>query len=118
MRKLNSRFSMGLAATALAASLASPASKACGEVSITNMNWASSQVITAVSVFIMEQGYGCKVTKVPSATIPAVTSMAETNKPDIATEIWLNSAAIYPDLVKKGKVKTLTKVLSDGGEEA
>ena len=118
MRKLNSRFSMGLAATALAATLASPASKACGEVSITNMNWASSQVITAVSVFIMEQGYGCKVTKVPSATIPAVTSMAETNKPDIATEIWLNSAAIYPDLVKQGKVKTLTKVLSDGGEEA
>lgn len=91
--------------------------QACGEVSITEMNWASSQVITAVAKFIMEQGYGCKVVNVPSATIPAVTSMAETNKPDIATEIWLNSAAIYPKIEAEGKVVTLTNVLSDGGVE-
>ena len=37
-----------------------------GEVSITEMNWASSQVITEIAKFLMEQGYGCKVTKVPS----------------------------------------------------
>ena len=97
--------------------MSTSANAACGEVSITDMNWASSQVVTAVSVFIMEQGYGCKVTKVPSATVTAVASMAETDKPDIATEIWLNSAAVYPKLVKDGKVMTLTNVLSDGGEE-
>jgi len=97
--------------------MSSSANAACGEVSITDMNWASSQVVTAVSVFIMEQGYGCKVTKVPSATVTAVASMAETNKPDIATEIWVNSAAIYPKLVEEGKVMTLANILSDGGEE-
>ena len=96
--------------------MTSPAS-ACGNVSITEMNWASSQVVTAVAKFIMEQGYGCKVKKVPSATVTAVASMAETNQPDIATEVWLNSAALYPKLVEQGKVKTLANVLSDGGEE-
>ena len=84
---------------------------------ITEMNWASSQVVTAVAKFIMEQGYGCKVKTVPSATVHAVASMAETNKPDIATEVWINSAALYPKLDEQGKVKTLTKVLSDGGVE-
>ena len=47
------------------------AEAACGEVTITEMNWASSAVVTAVSKFIMEQGYGCSVVKVPSATLPA-----------------------------------------------
>ncbi len=93
------------------------AQAACGEITMTEMNWASSQVVTGVAKFIMEQGYGCKVTLIPSATITAVASMSETNKPDIATEIWVNSAALYPKLVKAGKVITLTNVLSDGGEE-
>ncbi|MGI9424889.1 MAG: glycine betaine ABC transporter substrate-binding protein [Hyphomicrobiaceae bacterium] len=106
-----------IGAAAATSMMSSVAVAKCGEVSITEMNWASSQVVTAVAKFIMEQGYGCKVTKVPSATVTAVASMAETNKPDIATEIWLNSAALYPKLVKEGKVKTLTNVLSDGGEE-
>lgn len=107
-----------VSAIALSASLGATAAFAdCGEVSITDMNWASSQVVTAVSKFIMEQGYGCAVTAVPSATVTAVASMAETNKPDIATEIWLNSAAAYPGLVEEGKVVTVANILSDGGEE-
>jgi glycine betaine/proline transport system substrate-binding protein len=113
------RMTLRVAAAALGTSMLATNAMAadCGEVSITEMNWASSQVVTAVAKFIMEQGYGCKVVTVPSATIPAVTSMAETNKPDIATEVWINSAAAYPGLVEAGKVRTLTQVLSDGGEE-
>ena len=90
----------------------------CGEVTITEMNWASGQVVTAVSKFLMEQGYGCKVTKVPSATVTAITSLAETGKPDIVTELWVNSTPSYPKLEAEGKVKTATDVLSDGGVEA
>ncbi len=112
------RFVLGVIGLAAGASMLSSAAQAeCGEVTITEMNWASSAVITAAAKFIMEQGYGCKVVKVPSATLPAVTSIAETGKPDIATEIWLNSAPVYRDLEKAGKVKTATNVLSDGGEE-
>ena len=97
--------------------LLSPAyAKKC-DVSITEMNWKSSQVVTEVAKFIMENGYGCKVTKVPSATVPAATSLAENNKPDIATEIWYNSAPVYGELVEAGKVKNAANVLSDGGVE-
>ena len=93
------------------------ASAKCGEVTITEMDWVSSAFITAVSTFLMEQGYGCKVTKIPSATITAATSLAETGKPDIATEMWVNSAPVYKKLEEKGKVISIAKVLSDGGEE-
>ena len=98
--------------------MASPVQAAeCGEVSITEMNWASSQFVTAVSAFLMEQGYGCKVTKVPSATVTAAASLAETGKPDIATEMWVNSSPVYEKLEKDGKVTTIAKVFKDGGEE-
>ncbi|MEQ9547395.1 MAG: ABC transporter substrate-binding protein [Marinobacter sp.] len=90
----------------------------CGEVSITEMNWASNTVVTSVAKFIMEQGYGCDVTVVPSDTIPAVTSVAENGEPDIVTELWLNSAGeAYLKLEEQGKVERLGKVLDPGGVE-
>ncbi|MEO1649379.1 MAG: ABC transporter substrate-binding protein [Pseudomonadota bacterium] len=89
----------------------------CGDVTITEMNWPSAQVVTAVSKFLMEQGYGCKVTKVPSATVTAAKSLSETGKPDIATELWLNGAAAVKNVMKEGKVVELNRVLSDGGIE-
>jgi len=116
MRKIFTMFAGAIVGVMMMPSTAS-AQSACGEVTMTDMNWASSQVVTGVAKFIMEQGYGCKVTMIPSATVTAVASMSETNKPDIATEIWVNSAALYPKLEKAGKVVTLTNVLSDGGEE-
>jgi glycine betaine/proline transport system substrate-binding protein len=114
--------SLKLAAVAVAMSAAvgvtaSDARADCGEVSITEMNWASASVVTNVAKFIMEQGYGCKVKVVPSATVTAATSLAENGKPDIVTEMWYNSAPVYQKLEKEGKVQTIAKVLSDGGEE-
>ena len=96
---------------------ASDAHADCGEVSITEMNWASASVVTIVAKFIMEQGYGCKVSVVPSDTVPAATSLAENGEPDIATEMWINSAPVYQKLEAEGKVKTIANVLSDGGAE-
>lgn len=89
----------------------------CGAVSITEMDWASSQVVTAVSAFLMEQGYGCEVQKVPSSTVPALTSLAETGEPDILTEVWANSTPAYGPLLEDGKLVELGNVLSDGGIE-
>jgi glycine betaine/proline transport system substrate-binding protein len=90
----------------------------CGEVSITEMNWASAQVVTAVSAFLMENGYGCEVSVVPSDTVPAVTSVAENGEPDIVTELWLNSTGeAYSKLEEQGKVVRLGKVLEPGGVE-
>jgi len=109
---------LGLAAAA-AMSMPSPATAAeCGDVSITEMNWASSQIITEVSKFLMEQGYGCTVEKVPSATTTSVASLAENGEPDIVTELWLNSTGdVYEKLEAEGKVKRLGEVFSPGGVE-
>jgi glycine betaine/proline transport system substrate-binding protein len=97
---------------------ASAAAADCGDVSITEMDWASSAVVTAVSKFLMEQGYGCTVQVVPSSTVPALTSLAETGEPDILTEVWANSTPAYEPLLADGKLVELGNVLSDGGVEA
>ncbi|WP_349362499.1 MAG: ABC transporter substrate-binding protein [Roseitalea porphyridii] len=108
-----------LAATAtLALSVGTlPAKADCGEVSITQMDWASAAIVTAVSSFLMENGYGCDVTTVPSSAIPALASVAENGNPDIVTELWTNAAPAYARLRDEGKVVELNKVLSDGGVE-
>jgi len=112
MRKLTS------AAMLCALSVPGLAQAECGEVSITEMGWASNTVVTNVANFIMEQGYGCDVTIVPSDTVPAVTSVAENGEPDIITELWLNSAGeAYLRLEEQGKVERVSRVLDPGGVE-
>lgn len=106
-----------LAAATLVLAGAGTASAECGEVTITEMDWASSAVVTAVSKFLMEQGYGCAVTTFPSSTNPAITSVAETGTPDILTELWVNTAPGYPELRDAGRIDPLADVLSDGGQE-
>jgi len=106
----------GLAAGIFA--LPTVAAAECGEVSITEMNWASASVVTTVAKFIMGQGYGCEVTVVPSDTVPAVTSVAENGEPDIVTELWLNSTGeVYEKLEAEGKIKRVAEVLQPGGVE-
>jgi glycine betaine/proline transport system substrate-binding protein len=107
---------MGAAFTATVCA-AGVAKADCGDVTISEMNWASSAIITAVSEFLMEQGYGCNVTRVPTATVPALTSLTETGEPQIVTEVWPAVATIYNDMVADGTVVTLTNVLPDGGED-
>ncbi len=106
------------AVLAMGVSGATAASADCGEVSITEMDWASSAIVTSVAKFLMEQGYGCTVTTVPTTTVPAMTSLAETGEPDILTELWTSYTPVYEELREAGKVVELSKVLSDGGVEA
>ena len=111
MRKL------AIAATFGAFALPAAAQAECGEVSVGEMNWASASIITNITEFLMEQGYGCDVTVVPSATTTAITSLAENNEPDVVPELWVNSAPLYFKLEEQGKVQKATDVFSDGGSE-
>ena len=107
-------------ACALVAGLAAGGAQAaqeCGEVSITEMDWGSAIIVTQVAKFLLEQGYGCSITVVPSASTPALASVSETGEPDIITEIWTNGAPAYIPLLEAGKINELTHVLSDGGVE-
>lgn len=113
------KFSMVLSGTALATALSATGALAdCGDVSITEMDWASSAVVTHVASFLMTNGYGCNVALIPSSTTPAMTSIAETGEPDILTELWVNSSPVYEELRDSGKLVELNDVLSDGGVEA
>lgn len=108
-----------LSVAAFAGAAPSLAAAECGQVSITEMTFSSAIITTEIASFLMEQGYGCKVTRVPSDTIPALTSLAENNEPDIVTELWVNSAgAAYDKLKEDGVITDLTKVLKPGGLEA
>ena len=117
------RRALGATTIAAAAALGGTAALAeahtgtCGDVTITEMNWASSAIITEIAKFLMEQGYGCTVSKVPSSTTPSLVSVAETGKPDIVTELWINGAPSYEELQEEGKITTAADVLADGGLE-
>ncbi len=90
---------------------------ACGQVSVGAMGWASGEALAALTGFVLEQGYGCEVTIVPTDTVPAVTSLAENGQPDIVPEVWVNSATVYAGLEAEGKVITASNTFSNGGEE-
>ena len=107
-----------ITAAGLSATTALADGHGCGEVSITQMDWASAAVVTSVAEFLMTQGYGCDVTVVPTTTVPAITSVAETGEPDIITELWTSYTEVYNELVAAGKLVEMSKVLSDGGVEA
>lgn len=110
------KLAIGVVCGALAIPAAAQAD--CGEVSITEMNWASAQVVTNVAKFVMEQGYGCTVNVVPSDTVPAITSVSENGEPDIVTELWENSAGdAYKKLKSEGKLVEVGAVLDPGGVE-
>lgn len=112
------KMTLAIAGVVVAAFSSATHAGQCGKISITEMNWSSSQLVTSVTKFLLEQGYQCSVQTVPSSTTPAVTSVAETGQPDILTELWLQSAPAYKGLEEQGKVITVGNVLSDGGQDA
>lgn len=90
----------------------------CGEVTIAEMNWASAGVAAHVDKMILESGYGCKAALVTGDTMPTFTSMNEKGEPDIAPEMWVNSAReVLEKAVAEGRLLQLAPILSDGGVE-
>ena len=94
------------------------ADAACGHVSIAEMTWASAAVAAHIEGIILAEGYGCESELVPGNTVPTVTSMTEKNEPDIAPEIWINSAReVVERAVDEGRLVIAGEILADGGEE-
>jgi len=105
------------AAVSISGSAFAAGHSACGEVSVGAMGWASGETIAALQAFVLEQGYGCEVTIVPTDTVPVVTSLAETGQPDIVPELWSNSVPAFDGLVDEGKVIIAGNTFANGGEE-
>jgi glycine betaine/proline transport system substrate-binding protein len=108
-----------LASTALAAALVGVAGAAsaaeCGDVTISNMNWQSAEVLANIDKIVLNAGYGCNAELVVGDTVPTLTSMTEKGQPDVAPEGWVD---LLPDVVQKGiadkKLVSTVEALSDG----
>lgn len=90
----------------------------CGALTVGQMGWASAEIMSEVTKFLLEQGYGCKIDLVKTDPIPAMTSIAENGEPQIMTDLWLNSVGeAYVKLEEGGKMVTLGPALDPGGVE-
>ncbi|MER0237112.1 ABC transporter substrate-binding protein [Fulvimarina sp. MAC8] len=109
------------ASTILAAGLFGAATSASAQecdVTISNMNWASAEVMAAIDKLILEEGYDCSANLIPGDTMPTFASMTEKQQPDVAPEMWVNQFREQIDAAaEEGTVKFGAEVLSDGGEE-
>ncbi|MCF7353368.1 ABC transporter substrate-binding protein [Vibrio sp. CK2-1] len=110
---------LGLSSLLLASSFPlSAVASECGTVSIADMNWSSATLMANVDKFILENAYDCDVELVPGDTVPTTTSMVEKGEPDIAPELWSNSAKeLLENGVKEKRLRFAVQSLSDGGEE-
>ncbi len=92
------------------------AASACGELTISSMNWQSAEVLASLDKFILTAGFGCDAEVIVGDTIPTITSMIEKGKPDVAPETWVD---LLPDViaggVKEGKLVETGAALVDGG---
>ena len=93
----------------------------CGtsdEITIANMTWLSAQMLAEITHIVLTKGYGCNAKLVPGNTVPTATSMLTKNKPHIAPELWVSTAAaIWAKMAKKGNVYSAGEVFSGGGKE-
>lgn len=93
----------------------------CGtddEIQVASMTWLSGGVMAHITQRILAEGYGCKAKVVPGDTVPTATSMLTKNKPHIAPELWLSTAAaIWEKMKKKGNVYKAGDVFASGGNE-
>ncbi len=83
------------------------------------MNWESAAVAAHVYKTILEKGYGCDVELVPGGHgADHHLHDREGRTPDLAPEIWINSAReVVGRAVKEGRLKIAGEILKDGGEE-
>jgi len=82
----------------------------CGEVTIANMTWQSSELLAHVDQIILSSGYGCKAEVVAGDTVPSAVSMIEKGSPDIIPESWVN---VIPDIIERGLAEKRVIVVSD-----
>lgn len=110
-----------LAALTFALGAMSPsfAQAECGDVTIAEMTWASTQAAARVDQFILKHGFGCNAETVPGDTVPTATSMSEKAIPDIAPELWLNNVKeIVDKAVAEGRLVIAGDVLQDPAKNA
>ncbi|MEF2070664.1 ABC transporter substrate-binding protein [Consotaella aegiceratis] len=108
---------LSASALALIAPGTAQAQESC-DLTISNMNWASAEVLASIDKIILQEGFDCQARLVPGDTMPTFASMSEKGQPDIAPEFWASQFRDQLDqAVEEGRIVVGIKSLSDGGEE-
>ena len=91
--------------------------KACGDVTLSEMNWPSAEFLANLDKIILEEAYGCKVQLIPGATATTFASMESKGVPDIASELWTNGIVErLSAAVKTGKIIVGSKLIEGASE--
>ncbi len=120
MRFIKTTFAAAVVALVVSPGTSSAQTK-CGtsdQLTIANMTWLSAQMLAEITHIILTKGYGCKAKLVPGNTVPTAATMLSKNRPDIAPEFWISTAAaIWKKMADKGNIYKAGDVFSNGGKE-
>ncbi len=116
---MKSILKMPVAALLLASAAVANAAD-CGHVTIAALSWQSNQLQANVDQLILKEGYGCNAETVMGDTVPTITSMRDKEKPDMVSEIWVDTVPtqIFREGTASGKLVPVTESLSEGGINA
>ncbi len=91
--------------------------RACGDITIAEMNWPSAEFLANLDKIILEEAYGCNVQLIPGATETTFASMEAKGTPDIAPELWTNGLVQrLESAVKNGDVVVGTPLIEGASE--
>lgn len=86
-----------------------------GEITVSEMSWASAGMLAHITRTILEDGYGCSVRIMPGDTVPSATTMLNRGQPDIAPELWVNLVPeIWEQIAEKGTYIAAADTYRDG----
>jgi len=87
----------------------------CGDVTLAAFSWQSSEAMTYVDQFILNNGYACNASVVAGDTVPTITSLIEKGQPDVISEATPSLLGdVYTNGVAEGRVGQIGTAISDG----
>lgn len=85
--------------------LSNAAYAACGKIEMGDFDWNSAKLHSAISAFILENGYGCEVNVTTGSTIPIMAALYEQDL-DVVMEVWYENIIDQFDPAEEaGKVR-------------
>jgi glycine betaine/proline transport system substrate-binding protein len=96
-----------LSAFLVSSLLATSANEVDCKARLGDFDWSSANIHTAITSFILEKGYGCKVTVTKGSTTPIMAAHYD-KQLDVITEVWYdNIIANYEPHVAAGTIKNI-----------
>ena len=94
---------------------ASAANAECGDITLGEYSWQSSQAMANVDKLILNLGYGCNASTIAGDTVPTITAMIEKGQPDVSPESTPSLLGdVYTNGAAEGRIGQIGTAISDG----